>query len=106
MQIQLTQPEIVIALKQYIERKGISLHGKEVDVKFGYGRKNNTGVSVDVSIEDAGIPEFEDADGDQAKAPATVTPIRAVDAAPAVAEPTSGDAPAPELKTAGASLFS
>lgn len=55
MQIQLKQPEIVSALKQFISSQGISLLGKNVDISFTAGRKE-AGLSADISIEDAEIP--------------------------------------------------
>lgn len=61
MQVQLKQPEIVAALKQYITAKGISLKGKEVTVDFTAGRKEG-GIFVDISIEDMGVPLIQDED--------------------------------------------
>jgi hypothetical protein len=64
MQIQLKQVEIVAALEQYIARKGIDLNGKSVAITFTAGRKNSTGLSADMVIEDAAIPGFSDATED------------------------------------------
>ena len=57
MQVQLKQTEIITALKQYISGQGISLQGKTVEMNFTAGRKES-GISVEISIEDAGIPDF------------------------------------------------
>ena len=57
MQVQLKQAEIIAALKQYISGQGISLKGKQVDMVFTAGRKES-GISVEISIDDAGIPDF------------------------------------------------
>lgn len=70
MQVQLKQSEIVTALKQYISGEGISLQGKTVDMTFTAGRKE-AGISVEISIDDAGIPDFfKDESEDTAQAPA------------------------------------
>ena len=72
MQVQLKQTEIIAALKQYISGQGISLQGKTVDMTFTAGRKE-AGISVEISIDDAGIPDFfkgESEDTAQAPAPA------------------------------------
>jgi hypothetical protein len=57
MQIQLTQPEIIAALKQYIAAQGIALTGKKVIMSFTASRKGS-GISADISIEDSGMPEI------------------------------------------------
>lgn len=51
MQINLRQPEIIQALKQYIGGQGINLLNKKTKVEFTAGRKNS-GLSADISIED------------------------------------------------------
>lgn len=51
MQINLRQPEIIQALKQYIGSQGINLLNKKIEVEFTAGRKNS-GLSADISIED------------------------------------------------------
>jgi hypothetical protein len=61
MQIQLKQTEIIAALKQYISAQGINLAGKEVSISFTAGRKES-GIIADLSIDDAAIPGFSDAD--------------------------------------------
>jgi hypothetical protein len=53
MQIQLKQPEILSALRDYVAKQGISLVDKTVDISFTSGRKDN-GLSADISIEDIG----------------------------------------------------
>lgn len=57
MQVQLKQAEIIAALKQYISGEGISLQGKQVEMAFTAGRKES-GISVEISIDDADIPDF------------------------------------------------
>ena len=52
MRVQLKQPEIIEALKQYVANQGINMSGKEMKVKFTAGRKD-AGLSADLSIEDA-----------------------------------------------------
>lgn len=76
MQIQLKQTEIEHAIKAFISQQGINLSGKSVEIAFTSGRKDN-GLSADISIEDAAIPGFTDADGDDAPAPVG-TPFSAV----------------------------
>lgn len=51
MRVQLKQPEIIEALKQYVANQGINMSGKEMKVKFTAGRKD-AGLSADLSIED------------------------------------------------------
>lgn len=51
MNIQLKQPEIISALKQYIAAQGISLYNKTVDISFTAGRKES-GLVADLVIED------------------------------------------------------
>jgi len=55
MQIQLKQPEIISALKQYLTAQGIAIVGKTVKISFTAGRKES-GTSVDISIEDNDFP--------------------------------------------------
>lgn len=54
MRVQLKQPEIIEALKQYVANQGINMSGKEMKVKFTAGRKD-AGLSADLSIEDAPV---------------------------------------------------
>jgi len=61
MQIHLSQNEIVEALKQYIEGKGISLATKQVSISFTAGRKG-TGLSAELQIQDMDIPGYTDAE--------------------------------------------
>lgn len=78
MQVHLKQSEIVTALKQYISGEGISLQGKTVDMTFTAGRKE-AGISVEISIDDAGIPDFFKGEGeDPAQAPAPATSLSLV----------------------------
>ena len=98
MQVHLKQSEIVTALKQYISGEGISLQGKTVDMTFTAGRKES-GISVEISIEDASIPDFfkdtqEDA---QAPAPTGLTLVQGTAPATAsVANDSTEQAPAVE----------
>lgn len=111
MQINLKQPEIIEALKQYVAHKGISLVGKDVAIAFTAGRKE-TGLSAEITIENQEIPDFfasEDSAPTLKVVPATigfaaVSTGNIVDSAPepeAKAEPAVAEAPA---KTS--SLFS
>ena len=56
MQIQLKQAEITEALKQYIAKQGINLTGKEVTIDFTAGHRSKSGLTADISIEDADLP--------------------------------------------------
>ena len=59
MQIQLKQPEIEEALRDYIVKQGINLSGRDVAITFTSGRKDN-GISADMDISDIQyIPGFE-----------------------------------------------
>lgn len=78
MQIQLKQTEIVTALKQYIHNQGINLTGKEVTITFTAGRKES-GVSADLTIEEASIPGF--IESDEAPAPVVLSVVPSVDSA-------------------------
>ena len=51
MQISLNQTEIESALKDYVAKQGIRLHGRVVSIEFTSGRKEN-GVSADLCISD------------------------------------------------------
>lgn len=55
MQINLRQPEIEKALRDYIREQGINLYGKEVFISFTAGRKD-TGLSAELNIEDIDVP--------------------------------------------------
>lgn len=61
MQVNLRQTEIESALKQFIVDQGISLYGKDVSIAFTAGRKES-GISAEITIEDADIPGFTDTD--------------------------------------------
>lgn len=74
MQIQLKQAEIVVALKDYISKKGIDLSGKTVDIAFTASRKD-AGLTADLSIEDLGIPAFTAEEADHAHATAAVVSL-------------------------------
>jgi hypothetical protein len=64
MQINLKQREIIEALRQYVIKKGIDLTGKTVECAFTAGRKDS-GISVEIQIEDLDIPGFSDQTGDE-----------------------------------------
>ena len=49
MLIQLRQSEIEAALREYIVNQGINLTGRQVDISFTSGRKDN-GISADLDI--------------------------------------------------------
>jgi hypothetical protein len=68
MQINLKQREIIEALRQYVIKKGIDLTGKTVDCAFTAGRKDS-GISVEIQIEDLDIPGFSDQTGDEEDTP-------------------------------------
>ena len=51
MLIQLRQSEIEVALREYIVNQGINLTGRQVDISFTSGRKDN-GISADLDIVD------------------------------------------------------
>ena len=71
MQINLTQSEIVVALKNYISQQGINLYGKEVSITFTAGRKES-GISAAMDIEDTDLPQFGEAE------PATLELVRSI----------------------------
>lgn len=103
MQIQLKQVEIIEALKQYVAKKGFSLEGKAVDISFTAGRKD-TGLSADITIDNAMNPSVEDEEDPKAEAAlATVsnfvnstTPV-AVEAGLPVLDAAEVKAPTPGL---------
>lgn len=59
MQINLKQPEIKKALELYVSQQGIQLMGKDVTIKFTAGR-GETGLTADILITAADIPDFGD----------------------------------------------
>lgn len=67
MKIHLKQKEIEAALRGYIAKQGITLAGRTLEIDFTSGRSGN-GLTADISIEDAGIPGF---DNDAQDAPET-----------------------------------
>lgn len=73
MQINLTQSEIVVALKNYISQQGINLYGKEVGISFTAGRKEK-GISAEIEIEDIDLPQFGEVE------PATLELVRSIPA--------------------------
>lgn len=59
MRIQLKQNEIEEAIKGFLNRQGIHVKGKAVEMAFTSGRKNN-GLSVEVMIEDEALPPLSE----------------------------------------------
>lgn len=68
MQIQLKQPEIEEALKQYISQQGIILTNKSIVITFTSGRKDN-GLTADVEIENLIPVKIEAAPVEESTAP-------------------------------------
>lgn len=83
MQINLRQPEIEKALRDYIREQGINLYGKEVFISFTAGRKD-TGLSAELNIEDIDVPPPPDSNAEialdtaQAKVKALVPEVEEV----------------------------
>lgn len=83
MQINLRQPEIEKALRDYIREQGINLYGKEVFISFTAGRKD-TGLSAELNIEDIDVPPPSDSNAEialdtaQAKVKALVPEVEEV----------------------------
>lgn len=100
MQIQLKQVEIVEALKAHITKQGFSLAGKTVDISFTAGRKD-AGLSADISIEDAELPNLT---GDDAGEEVVAKPVLAMVKTPvaAVATPETEKAHAEPVAEAAA----
>ena len=63
MQITLKKTEIVEALKMYVQRQGLSLAGKTVEVSFTAGR-GETGLIAELAIEDTELPPLIQTDLD------------------------------------------
>lgn len=108
MQIQLKQPEIAAALKQYLFTQGINLVNKSVTIGFTAGRKEG-GLTADISIEDTGaeVPGFTDTFGDeeaQAKPALTIVKSESTPEPEAPVAP-QDDAPAETPVKATTSLF-
>lgn len=91
MQIQLKQTEIVVALKDYISKKGIDLAGKSVDIVFTASRKD-AGLTADLSIDDLGIPKYSE-ESDHAHATAAVVSLVKTPAPEAVLAVAAKDKP-------------
>ena len=110
MRIQLKQNEIEEAIKGFLTRQGIAVTGKDINMLFTSGRKNN-GLSVEVVIEDAVQPSMSETlattlevqDG-QLTGSDNLTSVAEPEATERV-EPTEPEEPAAEVKPAG-SLFS
>lgn len=98
MQIQFKQAEIMVALKQYIIAQGINIAGKSVDIAFSATR-GAAGIVADVTIEDAQIPGFSDAESDAAEASATpAAPVLSVVPAPPAAKAAESVTEAPAVQ--------
>jgi hypothetical protein len=93
MQINLKKPEIETAITHYIMSQGISLKGKDVSIKFTYGR-GDVGVSAEVSIDDdRQIPDFGEFGDEETSAKlALVRPVTS----PEAEHPIQEDQPQPE----------
>ena len=92
MQIQLKQPEIVVALKQFLVTQGISLAGKDVTIGFTAGRKEG-GLTADISIEDIDgqVPGFTDTLSDEeAVAKPALKVVKTAEAVEETATPPQG----------------
>lgn len=94
MQVQLKQTEIITALKQYISGQGISLQGKTVDMAFTAGRKES-GITVEISIDDAGIPDFFNGVGEDTEQVPAASPLTLVKATAYIANDSTEKAAAP-----------
>lgn len=100
MQINLKQAEIVLALRAYVVAQGINLTGKDVEISFTAGRRES-GISADITIEDAVIPGYTNAVSDEApEVSAHVVTLAAVPTAPAVVEADDANAEAPAVEAA------
>lgn len=99
MQVQLRQPEIVEALRQYIANKGISLSGSTFQVHFTAGRKE-TGISAEITMENEEIPGVELAPVDVPK------PSLSVVQSPTVEQESLPEVLVDTAKTGTTSLFS
>ncbi len=98
MQINLKQAEIVQALRAYVVAQGISLTGKDVEISFTAGRRES-GISADITIEDAVIPGYTNAVSDEApEVSAHVGTLAAVPTASAVVETVDANTEAKEVQ--------
>lgn len=98
MQINLKQAEIVQALRAYVVAQGISLTGKDVEISFTAGRRES-GISADITIEDAVIPGYTNAVSEEAQGvSAHVVTLAAVPTAPAVVEAVDANTEAKEVQ--------
>jgi hypothetical protein len=98
MQINLKQAEIVQALRAYVVAQGINLTGKDVDISFTAGRRES-GISADITIEDAVIPGYTNAVSDEApEVSAHVVTLAVVPTASEVVEADAATAEAKEVQ--------
>lgn len=101
MDITVKQREIQQALMNYIAQQGITLVGKEVKITFTAGRKE-AGITAEISIEDAALPDYSDVAEDVSGPTAEIIPMKA-ETPEEIAAPVSKEDPEPEVKTS--SLF-
>lgn len=67
-----------MALRAYVVAQGINLTGKDVEISFTAGRRES-GISADITIEDAVIPGYTNAVSDEApEVSAHVVPLAVV----------------------------
>ena len=59
MEIKLKETEIVEALKNYVQQKGLPLFGKSVTVSFTASRDKNTGLIAELAIDDIELPDLQ-----------------------------------------------
>lgn len=58
MDITLKQSDIEKAVKMYVERQGIHLHSKTLEIAFAMGRGTN-GLSANLTITDVSLPAYD-----------------------------------------------
>lgn len=63
MQITLKQTEISEGLKMYVQRQGLNLAGKSVDIDFTAGR-GDAGLTATLQIEEITLPDLQQTDLD------------------------------------------
>ena len=99
MNITIKQREIQAALLNYIAQQGITLADKEVTITFTAGRKE-AGITAEISIEDAAMPEIIEEDAGVYKTLAEVLPMVAAAVEPVVSdEPIEAEGSPEPVKT-------
>lgn len=88
MNIILKQDDIQKAVRMYVERQGIHLFNKTLDITFNMGRGDN-GLSASLTIEDITIPGFTDTpdEDDAAKAAGPSEAVKAMAATHVAKDP-------------------